>query len=400
MASRVSRTTDHVVARPDADGTVRRRAVRDARVRLDPVPYRPWLRWLLRLGLALPYAVLAVATALGTRIETPNTALIQHVGAIDWARADAAWLGDIMPPITSFIALAIPDPLVLGILGALIAGYLVQRVIEIMVQRRIARPVAILLVLALATSPLTAYTAVGNLAGILGLTCFGIGISHATRFVIWSNTRSGFIAGIAFMIGALSDSAGIAAVVAAAIVVPLARVGRAGQRGARWANLLVIVFPTVAAYTSMMILAAVFSPSPFTIFANIDVASAGERLAVIGATIPEPRGWAMIAILAVAWFVALVLRSIGVLVGATLVFIAQLGAYVLGLVPETAGGNVFILLTLVAVAFLPRARSLATIGGLTAAMVLQLIVGWFAAFATPVVVEWMDAVLVALGLPE
>ena len=150
----------------------------------------------------------------------------------------------------------------------------------------------------------------------------------------------------------------------------------------------------------MMILAAVFSPSPFTIFANIDVASAGERLAVIGATIPEPRGWAMIAILAVAWFVALVLRSIGVLVGATLVFIAQLGAYVLGLVPETAGGNVFILLTLVAVAFLPRARSLATIGGLTAAMVLQLIVGWFAAFATPVVVEWMDAVLVALGLPE
>lgn len=390
-----SRARSGIEAAPLISGNrgrpVLRRDVRAARARIDHYPLVFWRRWALRLLLAAPYALIAILinTVPGASDDTPNALLVERVTAIDWGRADALWLSDIMPPIPSLIALIVPNTLVLGIIGAVVLGSLLQRVIELMVQRTVAPPVASLLVIALAVNAITAYTAVSNLSGMLGLAFFGIGIAHAARFVRWGNTRSGFLAGIAFMLGTLSDSAGIASILAAALVVLFARHQRGDQPGARWANLLVLVYPMLAASTSLVMLAWVFAGSPFVVLSRLDVMSAPARFDALVAAVAEPRGWALLALLAVIWLAAIAQRSITVFVAGTLVFASQLAASVFGLVPEGSSGTEYILVTLVAIAFLPSATSLPTIAGLTAVGILLIIVGWFIAATTPVIGPWL-----------
>ncbi len=380
----------------------RRHAVRRApRTRLDAFPRDPLLRWSLRLALAVPYLVVAwisAATDAPAALSTPNQQLLDHVATIPWDRADPEWIGEIFPPLSTLFATLLPGGRAgLAIAGALIAGIFLQKLIEIMVQRQFFPTTIVILTLAVAANPLFAYTALENFPAFLGLAFFGIAASDIMRFVAWRDTRSGFRAGMLLMLATLSDLSGLLYVLTAAAAAPFLRLARADQKGARAANVLVIIYPTVSALAAIFFINFVFTGSVLNSLGRDLLVGTPERLASLGPLFTTLNGWLLVAPVLSAWLIALIVRRPGSIIVSTLVFIAILGAFVLGLLPSGSAGNTFILMTVMAIALVPTPNSRVTTILVDVVALLQIAIAWAAAFNRPVVVDWMTAVWSGFG---
>jgi hypothetical protein len=377
---------------------------RPARTHLDAFPRDPIAKWILRALFAVPFLLVAWAASyspLDGTLITPNHALLEHIARIDWNRADVTWIGEIFPPLSTLLAAAIPGgQFGLAIAGALIAGVFLQKILEIMVQRQFHIGTTIILMLALAANPLFAYTATQNFAAFLGLAFFGLGIADIVRFVAWGNTESGFRAGLFLMLAVLSDLSGFLYVLTAATAAPFLRLGRGNRPGARGANVLVIVFPTVAAIGAIVALNWIFVGSPLGAVGARLLAGTPERFATLAQLLATPSGWLLFASVASAWVIALIVRRPGSILVSSLVFFAILGAYTIGLLPVGSAGNTFLLMTLMAIALVPTRRALGAIVAMDVVAVLQIVIAWATAFNRDIVVQWMDTltpVLSALG---
>jgi hypothetical protein len=247
-------------------------------------------------------------------------------------------------------------------------------------------------------NPLFAYTVTENLPAFLGLAFFALGISDVARFVSWGDTQSGFRAGLMLMLAVLSDPSALLYVAAAGATAPFIRLRRQGQPGARAANLLVIVYPTVAALAAIVILNLVFLGHPLAGASASVLDGSGERLADLGVIFATPNGWLLLASVASAWLVALVVRKPQAIAISTLVFAAILGAFVLGLIPPGSAGNTFILMTTMAAALIPASRTRGLNLILLAIALLQIGIAWASAFSKPVILEWISALNGALGI--
>jgi hypothetical protein len=367
------------------------------RTRLDAFPRDPVFRWILRLVLALPYLAVTWAgsfSAANGTLVTPNRALLERIAHIDWNRADVTWIGDIFPPLSTLLAAAIPGGQTgLAIAGSLVAGVFLQKVLEIMVQRKFPLGTTTILMLALAANPLFAYTVTENFAAFLGLAFFGLGIADIVRFVAWGNTQSGFRAGLLLMLAVLSDLSGIVYVLTAASAAPFLRLGRSHQQGARGANVLVIVFPTVAAIGAIAILNLIFTGRALGSTGRGLIAGAPERFAQLPLLFQQPSGWFLIASVLSAWLIAIIVRRPGSIIVSTLVFIAILGSFVIGLIPAGSAGNTFILMTLMAIALVPKRKELITIVLMDVVAVLQIAIAWGSAYNRDIVLQWMHSLL-------
>lgn len=371
------------------------RATRGARRRLDPFPRRRTMRWLLRFVLALPLLAAAVAVhATGDPIAgTPNQLLLQRVSEIDWTSGEALWLGQLYPPISSVLAVIIPGGRFgLAIVGALVGGIFVQKIVEIMVQRRLHRSTSAILAIALTLNPLFFYMALEDLAGFLGLMFFGLAVADVVRFVSWANTQAGFRAGIWFMLAALTDLSALFYVLAAISVAPFLDLGRQRQRGARASTLLVIAFPTVAAVGSLMFLNLIFLRNPLGSLGELLIGGVEARFAGLPQLFAAG-GWLLLAPVLSAWVVALIVGRWGSIPASSLIFVSVLAAYVLGLQPPGSAGTVFIMMTLLAMAFIPTARRRGTTVLLDVVATAQIAIAWLAAFSSPTAREWMTALL-------
>jgi hypothetical protein len=366
---------------------------RQARGRLDAFPRDPLLRWIVRIAFAVPYLVVewaAAGNSAGARLETPNQQLVQHIARIDWNRADVSWIGDIFPPLSTLLAAAIPGRQTgLAIAGALIAGVFLQKMLEIMVQRGLRVGTITILLIALAANPLFAYTVTENFPAFLGLAFFGLGIADVFRFVAWGNTQSGFRAGMYLMLATLSDLSGIVYVLTAASAAPFLRLGRRHQQGARSANVLVIVFPTVAAVGAIMALNLIFIGNALGSIGQQLIAGTAGRFLHLGAVFQTPGGWFLIASVLSAWLIALIVRRPGSIIISTLVFVAIMGSYAVGLIPAGSAGNTFILMTLMAIALVPTSKGLIAAVLMDLVAVLQIVIAWGTAFNRDIVLEWM-----------
>jgi hypothetical protein len=383
------------------DDTPRRVSRRAPRTRLDAFPRDPLLRWSLRLALAVPYLVVAwisSATNAAAELNTPNQQLLEHVATIPWDRADPEWIGEIFPPFSTLLATIIPGGRAgLAVAGALVAGIFLQKLIEIMVQRRFFPTTIAILTVAVAANPLFAYTALENFPAFLGLAFFGIAASDIMRFVAWRNTRSGFRAGMLLMLSTLSDLSGLLYVLTSAAAAPFLRLARSDQKGARAANVLVIIYPTVSALGAIFFINFVFTGSLLNSLGRDILDGTPERFAALGPLFTTVNGWLLVAPVLSAWLIALIVRRPGSIIVSTLVFVAILGAYVLGLLPTGSAGNTFILMTVMAIALVPTPKNRLTTILVDAVAVLQILIAWVAAFNRAVVVDWMNAVWSAFG---
>lgn len=374
----------------------RRAPRRAARTRLDAFPRDPLLRWALRLALAVPYLLVAwtaAATNSATRIDTPNQQLLDHVATIPWDRADPEWIGMVFPPISTLFATLLPGGRAgLAIAGALVAGIFLQKMIEIMVQRRLFPSTIVILTLAIGANPLFAYTALENFPAFLGLAFFGIAASDIVRFVAWRNTRSGFRAGMLLMLATLSDLSGIVYVLTSAAAAPFLRLARSDEKGARGANVLVIVYPTLSAVAAILFIAFVFTGNALTPVGTALVEGNAARLAALGPLFSSVNGLLLVAPVLSAWLIALIVRRPGSIIVSTLVFVAVLGAFVGGLIPPGSAGNTYILMVVMAIALIPAAKTRATTIMVDVVAVLQIVIAWATAFNREVVLAWMTAV--------
>jgi hypothetical protein len=378
-----------------------RRARRAPRTRLDAFPRDPLLRWSLRFALALPYLLVAwigSATNASAALDTPNQQLLVRVAAITWDRADPEWIGQIFPPISTLLATFIPGGRAgLAVVGALIAGVFLQKLLEIMVQRRFATSTAVILIVAIGANPLFAYTALENLAGFLGLAFFGVAVSDIVRFVAWRNTRSGFRAGMLLMLATLSDLSGLVYVLTAALAAPFLRLARAGEKGARGANVLVIIYPTVSALAAIFFINYVFTGNLLNSYSRAILEGTPERFAALSTMFASPTGWLLLAPVFSAWLIALIVRRPGAILVSSLVFVAVLGSFVIGLLPSGTAGNTFILMVVMAIALIPTAKDRMTGIMVDIVAVLQIVIAWAGAFNREIVVAWMSALGSAFG---
>lgn len=371
------------------------------RTRLDDWPRRRPLRWALRLLFAVPYLIVAIVGAAGRTgdVDTPNQLLLDHIAQIPWDRADPEWIGQIFPPLSTLLAAIIPGGRVgLAIAGALVAGVLLQKIVEIMVQRRFPLTTTVLLTLALAANPLFAYNATENLPTFLGLAFFALAASDLGRFVTWRNTRAGFRAGILLMLATLSDLSGPLYVLTVAVAAPFLRLARADQRGARGANVLVVIYPTAAALAAIFFLNLIFTGRLFNAAGQDVVAGIPDRAAQLGAIFTSLDGALLIASVLSAWLIGLIVRRPGAIFVSTLVFAAILVAFVIGLVPAGSAGNTFILMTALAISLIPAARTRVQSILMDGVAILQIVIAWSTALSRPIVQEWISGTLAGFGL--
>jgi hypothetical protein len=326
--------------------------------------------------------------------SAPNADLLIDVAAIDWTRGDAEWLALLYPHTSILIAAANPfGRLGLSIIGAIAAGFLLQKVAEIIAQRAIPRSTGIILVIALAANPLFAYFALENLPGFLAMTFFGLALADLVRFVNWGSTESGFRAGILLMIAALSDPSGILYALVAVLASPFLRHGRASAPGLRAANMLVIAFPTLGAFATIAFLNVLFFGTPWP---QQDVAAilAGipAGFSSLLALYTTPTGWLIAAPVLSAWLVAAIVRRPAAIPVSTIVFLLLNLAFLLGAFHPGAAGVTFTLLTLLAITLIPAARTPLTNALVDVVAVLQIGIAWAAALDRAIVLAWMQSV--------
>jgi hypothetical protein len=367
---------------------------RPKRTRLDYFPRDPLRRWLLRVALGLPFLAVAILNSVHPAGVSVNAGLLENVARIPWGSANATWIGDIFPPISTAIAVVTPGGrLGLSIIGAVAAGIVLQKVVEILAQRRVPMSTTALLVIALGVNPLFFYTALENLPAFLGLSFFGLALADIVRFVSWGSTQSGFRAGLLLMLATLTDPSAVLYVVAAVVAASFLRLSRTGQRGARLAHTLVIAFPAAAAMVSIWLLGIMFLREPLGRAATDVFAGDQSRLDSLVSVVQTPYGALLIASVATAWLMALVIHRPGGIIVATLAFAALMAGFVLGLVPPESSGNTFMMMTMLCIALIPTARVQGATRLVALIAVAQIAIVWIAVIDRPAILDWLATLI-------
>jgi hypothetical protein len=161
---------------------------------------------------------------------------------------------------------------------------------------------------------------------------------------------------------------------------------------------LVIVFPTVAAIGAIAILNLIFTHRFLGSTGRGLLAGAGDRLAQLPVLFEHPSGWLLIAPVLSAWLIALIVRRPGSILVSTLVFLAVLGAFVIGLIPAGSAGNTFILMTLMAIALVPTRKELITVVLMDLVAFAQIVIAWGTAFNREIVLQWMNVLVHAVNV--
>ncbi|TXK17513.1 hypothetical protein [Homoserinibacter sp. GY 40078] len=353
-------------------------------------------RWVMRIAFAAPTALAAVLAEIGgvRSRKTPNDELLDRVSSISWSEGGVDWIGELFPPLTAGIAVLIgwTGPLGLAMVGAAIGGLLLQQMSQIMVQRRFRIALRIPLLAAVGLNPLFPYNATENLGAFLGIAFFGVGIANAARFLLWGHTRGGFTAGILFMLAVLSDRAAILYVLSALIAAPFLSESRRFGARARWANVVVLAYPSAAAIGSVVALHTIFLGSPVPPQVERAIIGAGGVPASVGIS-GTTEGYLLIATVILAWAASLVLRRPSGILVSSLIFVAVEVGLVIGLIPPNSVGNTYLLLVLMMIALVPTAKTRTT-GVLLGVLGIVLnAVAWITAFANPISRDWLMAIV-------
>ena len=207
-------------------------------------------RWLMRLALAEPYALLVlVADARG--IASPENLRLERAGElVDWGADEFTWVAQAYPPVPTALASLLPGGVVmLGFVGAVCAGVILQVLWERMHQRSVPAVPMALLLLSVGATPAFLFSSTHDLAAFLGMSLFTVALAGLLRFAVDGDTEGGFQCGLALGVAAMCDPATAIFAVLLGIAAPLVAWRRyRGEPGAVSATFAVVLFPTVAAF--------------------------------------------------------------------------------------------------------------------------------------------------------
>ncbi len=353
------------------------------------------LRWLLRAAFALPYVVLALVAARGT----PTLSLGLTGNQVTFDRATAALDGGVVQaigqlwPLLSGVLLRFMPFGVQGaaVLGGIVAGVLLQLLAQDMLRRGLRMREVVAFTIALGANPLYAFLALDDLQAFLGIALFALAVVDMVRFFAWGDTQAGFRAGLALMLSTLVDPMGFVYVGIAALAAPLLDLARHDQPGIRRANVLVLVFPSLAVALSTAVLDLMVLHDPFAALrGTIHVSE--QRLDAVRHLFATADGLLLVAMLVAGATLALLVRRPGAIALVAALFVGTMGGYAIGLVPVATAGNVFVTMLSVAIAILPPVEGRVTSTLVVVLAVLQVPLAWAAASERQVVVEWMHAV--------
>ncbi len=353
------------------------------------------LRWVLRAAFALPYVVLALVAARGT----PTLSLGLTGNQVTFDRATAALDGGVVQaigqlwPLLSGVLLRFMPFGVQGaaVLGGIVAGVLLQLLAQDMLRRGLRMREVVAFTIALGANPLYAFLALDDLQAFLGIALFALAVVDMVRFFAWGDTQAGFRAGLALMLSTLVDPMGFVYVGIAALAAPLLDLARHDQRGIRRANVLVLVFPSLAVALSTAVLDLMVLHDPFAALrGTIHVSE--QRLDAVRHLFATADGLLLVAMLVAGATLALLVRRPGAIALVAALFVGTMGGYAIGLVPVATAGNVFVTMLSVAIAILPPVEGRVTSTLVVVLAVLQVPLAWAAASERQVVVEWMHAV--------
>lgn len=358
--------------------------------RVEKYPAAPWARWGLRLLIAAGYAALATWYAVASGQDwtgTANAALAERVSGISFAGDDVDAIAQLYPPITSLIAMIVPGGAFgLALAGALVAGLMLQLVVQSMQRKGFHPVVRWVFILTLASTPMFTYMVTTNLEAALGLMFFGLGMIDLVRFVTWANTQAGFRAGILFACSAFSDSTGTFSALVGATAGALIIQSRAG---ARLANAVVVAFPTVTLLLSLALLGTAFGAGPLAMIRG-DLHWHPERFESFVALLGTPAGWVFLAPMVVLVATSFALRYPGTALIAVLLTATTVLAYVLGLTPPGNAGTTYTLMLLLAIAIVPTATTAAQRVFTCAVSALLWGIGWLTAAQWSSMLQWMQ----------
>lgn len=371
---------------------------RRTRTRVDPFPFTPWLRWLLRLVLALPYVAASfVTSALGVSAGHPNDLEAERVAAIDWTRADVGWVADLYPPFGTLVSTLATRVIPLGelglsLVGALAGGYFLQKILEATTQRELRWTTRLLFLVGLGFNPFTFALVTEDALLFLSIGFFLIGTQELVRFLYWSSTRDGFRAGILLMLSALTDPLGLAFVVVAGIAALFYVPDDLERPGRRRASMLVALFPTIGAFSTFLFL--------MWAFGGLDAAGitrtldgAGDRFLDVIALAQSPRGMLLFVATALAWILAAVERRARSIVFSIVAIVIYYIAIVLGIGEDATGAGIWLMVYSLVALFVRRARGAVALVTITVVAVLAIPIEWVAALLNPTVHAWWVALL-------
>ena len=365
----------------------------------EPYPVSPAARWILRAALALPFLVIALVTILHPSLlsSSVNADLALRVSEIDWTRGDARWLQQLSPPAGVLLAKLIPGGTAgLSIVGAIGAGWFLQHLIQVMKDKQWRMRNVVLMTIAVGANPVFAYLVVGNLLGFLSLATFGLGTVEMYRFVARRNTDSGFRAGVWFLTCSLIDASGLLLVIVALVAAPFLSVARAGERGARLANILVVFYPSFAAAGSLVLMQLVYLEDPFALYAGA-IQYDPANWSIFAGLFTTPGGWStLLAGLLGATAGLLSSRPQAALMAPLALVVLVLGR-VFGLVPIAGVGYVFLATSMIALALTPRLTTPLRRISLTFIALSFAILGWVTGMTRVPVTDWISAFLEGLS---
>lgn len=361
---------------------------------LAPLP-AAWARWTMRFALAVPFVVLALLVS-----NAPTTPLLALTGnQATLARATAALDGGVVQaigqlyPLLSGVVLRFMPFGVHGaaVVGGVMAGFVLQALAQAMVRRGLPMRKVVLFTVALGANPLFAFVALNDLQAFAGIALFALALTDMVRFSAFSDTQAGFRAGLVLMASTLVDPMGLVYLVIAAVAVPLVDHARQGQPGARAANTLVVVFPSVAVLASVAALDLLVLHDPFAALRRT-IQLSGARVADLQQVFATTDGLLLVAMLLAGCALALLVGRPGAIGIVTALFVGILAGFAIGLIPVGTAGNVFVTMMAVAIAIIPRATSRTTSVLVMVLVALQVPLAWVAASQRAVVVDWVHAI--------
>lgn len=225
--------------------------------RRDPVP-----AGLRRLAvgtlLAVPYLLVVLVNGAGG----PNIELDRRGEQIEWGGSDLSFVRDLFPPLPVGLAGALPGgPVVLGVVGAILAAVACEFLIERLRRRGFRWWFSVPVVIGIAAMPVYGRTATTDLATFAGLVLLLLAIAGLLEFTVLGDTGGGFRAGLALGIGVACDLTVAVYALGIGVLAPL--IARRRAPYATQAAMLVLLFPSCAALLGWAFLEWRFSGGAF-----------------------------------------------------------------------------------------------------------------------------------------